>query len=64
MIKLQEKDSHSFQKYKMSLAASLMYEMALRRQDILTLTFNHFKNLDASDDGGLTIRFMCIKQNV
>ena len=41
-----------------------MYEMALRRQDILELTFNHFKDLEAADDGGFSIRFKCVKQNV
>ena len=38
-----------------------MYEMALRRQDILELTFAHFKDLVASTDGGFEIQFKCVK---
>ena len=61
---LNQEKGAKFQHQKMALAGMLMYELALRRQDAIELTFNHFKNLKKSEEGGYTISFKCVKQGV
>ena len=53
----------SLHEQKMHLAGHLMYEMALRRQDAVLLTYEHFMNTDNLNDDSYYIEFKCVKQN-
>ena len=48
---------------KMHLAGHLMHEMALRRQDVVELTFNHFMNEKSLEHNSYFIEFYCSKQD-
>ena len=46
----------------MQLACQLMYEMAMRRQDAVQLTFKHFINPENVSGEGYIVKFKCTKQ--
>ena len=46
----------------MHLAGHLMYEMALRRQDAIQLTYSHFMNEGSARSDAYCIKFDCVKQ--
>lgn len=47
----------------MHLAGHLMYEMALRRQDAVLLTYKHFMNPKMLKEDCYYIEFHCVKQD-
>ena len=62
MLRLPEKPT--IQDRKMHLAGHLMYEMALRRQDAIELTYSHFMKEDKVRRDAYCIKFHCVKQNL